>query len=677
MKNSKYITLGLLAACSNIVAEEVKPNLVFIMCDELTFRTLGCYRNLLTDDLAYPWGDGIKVETPNIDRIAREGLLHNKLYPTCPVSGPSRATLFTGMYPDAVGCPKNEMPMNDGTKTLGTELLAAGYKNSYIGKWHLNGTGAPEWGVPRPFGFTDNQYMFNDGHWPWLKLKADSVTLLGQAQSSNLSAMPYSKDGAAGYTVYYTTDFLTNKALLALERDKEGPFCMVLSIPNPHTPRVSRADYLAPFQNLNFTNPKTGEIPNILRPKWSIDTGGNEVKEFVPQEVKEYFGAVKNIDDNVGRILKFLDDNGLTNNTIVVFTADHGDMLYEHKREDKNMPFDAAARVPFLVRYPGIIPAGKIISTATTNANVVPSLLEIMGVAPIVGTHGTSDAADFTSTDLTVDANRIIYSRGYSGFNAFIMDNRYKLALSNVEEPFLIDLQKDPDEVVNYFNDPTYNNIVTTFIAEGRRQMTNFADPVINTCFNKVPTSLPVPMTPVTGVNIDTTRYSLPINAIDYVFTIIAPLNASDPSVTWTSSNPGVATVESSGVIAGLVKTKAVGVTTISANTIDGGYHDSYQLTVGSLLTRSIDAKLIMNGIKIFPNPFIDKFIIKLPENQSYNSLQIIDMIGRILFKQNIKGQNNITVNSADFSSSTTGLYLLKLVSDKNSTIYKLQNKKS
>lgn len=676
MIKTKLIPLGVLAVAANMRAEQVKPNLVFIMCDELTIKTLGCYRNLMSDDLAYQWGDGIKVETPNIDRIAREGLLHNKHYPTCPVSGPSRATLFTGMYPDAVGCPRNEMPMNDGTKTLGTELLTAGYKNSYIGKWHLNGTGAPEWAVPRPFGFTDNQYMFNDGHWPWLKLFADSVTITGQAQSANMSAMPYSKTGSNGYTVYYTTDYLTTKAIAAIDRDKNGPFCMVLSIPNPHTPRVSRADYLAPFQNLNFTNPKTGEVPNVLRPKWSIDTGGNEVKQFDPQELKEYFGAVKNIDDNVGRILKYLDDNNLTDKTIVVFTADHGDMLYEHKREDKNMPFDAAAKVPFLIRYPGVIPAGKIISTATTNANVVPSLLDLMGVAPIIGAHGTSDAADFKSANLTVDANRIIYSRGYSGFNAYVMDNRYKLALSNVESPFLIDMLRDPDEVVNFFNDPAYNDVVQLLLTEGRAQMEAFNDPVVESCFKKLPAAFPVAINPVSGVAIDTTRYTLALNTIDHVFSIIAPLDATNPEVVWKSSNPAVASVVSTGLISAMVKALANGVTTITATTVDGGFSNSYELTVGSGVLNAVDnAGFSKSEVEIYPNPFTDKINVELPQNQTFEMLQVLDITGRIMYSQKLKTEKSIELNVNDFLSDMNGLYFLKISGDINSFTYKIQKK--
>ena len=132
-----------------------KPNLLIIHTDEHNFRTLGCYRDLLSNDQAFVWREGLKVETPNIDWLAQNGVLFSKCYATTPVCGPSRGSFVTGIYPQHTGVTKNDVPMHDEMITFAEILQGKGYFTGYIGKWHLDGEGKPQWEPERNFGFKD------------------------------------------------------------------------------------------------------------------------------------------------------------------------------------------------------------------------------------------------------------------------------------------------------------------------------------------------------------------------------------------------------------------------------------------------------------------------------------------------------------------------------------------
>ena len=119
------------------------PNLVVIYTDEHNFRTLGCYRDQLSDAESFIWGEGVKVDTPHIDSLAKEGTLLTSFYAATPVCAPSRASLLSGLYPYATGVPQNNMPMNDDVLTFAQVLKGKGYATSYVGKWHLDGNAKP------------------------------------------------------------------------------------------------------------------------------------------------------------------------------------------------------------------------------------------------------------------------------------------------------------------------------------------------------------------------------------------------------------------------------------------------------------------------------------------------------------------------------------------------------
>ena len=190
---------------------------------------------------------------------------------------------------------------------------------------------------------------------------------------------------------------------------------------------------------------------------------------------------VKCIDDNVGRILADLEAGGLDQNTIVVFTADHGDLMGEHRRHNKGMPYEGSAKIPFVIRWPEKIAVGKVVNTAYTTVDFGPTILGIMGIEEeIPNAHGLNDSAAFLSSEKVVDDDRIVYMTSSASNTVTAISQRYKLVLSQVDDPWLYDLHKDPDELVNVYTDPEYKEIAENFKTELIAQMERYNEPALS-----------------------------------------------------------------------------------------------------------------------------------------------------------------------------------------------------
>lgn len=448
-----------------------KPNLIIIHTDEHNFRTLSCYQKLMSEDQAFVWGKGNNSTTPNIDKLANEGAICTKYYASSPVCTPSRASLVTGLYPQATGAWKNGLHIREDIPTFATILRDQGYATSYVGKWHLAGGERYTFGVKYKAGFEDNRYMMRRGHAPYFHIKnREVVDGIGDKAAAKL---PQDE-------VIHLTDFFTDKTLEILERDKDKPFALMLSIPDPHTPDYAKPPYNDMYANMDVQAPKTMDPKyTAVKPSWA--KGGkedkNEGNKFDADALRQYFGMVKHIDDCVGRILKFLEDNNLTENTIVVFTSDHGDMFFEHNRRNKSVPYEASARIPFVIRYPEKIISGKVINTAYTNVDFTPTILSIMGIKTDVKFDGLNTSEDFLNNKNEITSDRITYYAKSGGWWVAAVNNRYKLVIDKKEEPYLFDLEKDPDELINFYYDKNYTSIARMMQTELFKQLEKYDEP--------------------------------------------------------------------------------------------------------------------------------------------------------------------------------------------------------
>ncbi len=188
-----------------------------------------------------------------------------------------------------------------------------------------------------------------------------------------------------------------------------------------------------------------------------------EASEYWQNHMQQYYGMVKCVDDNIGKLMKSIKDAGVDEDTIVVFTSDHGDLLFEHGKFNKGSPYDTSAGVPFLIRYPGQISAGKVVETAYSSVDFAPTILSLMGVKDAgVDFQGVDGSEEWLGDDLVSnDEEKIIVSldSGKTPFWAMSQLSNYKLVVSKGGAPWLFDLDTDPDEIYNYIDSPQHQEI--------------------------------------------------------------------------------------------------------------------------------------------------------------------------------------------------------------------------
>lgn len=495
MKLPRSLVAALLftsGAITLLASPAKKPNLLVILTDEYNLRTLGCYRALMPPEQAQMWGPGNVVETPNLDSIAQHGTLFNHMYTVAPVCMAARASMITGMYPHTIGTPSDSTKLGDGkylranVTTIATVLNNAGYYTGYAGKNHLAETNTAEgkakvvfWSphpVGKPdyhYGFQDHEFMFNTAHDKFLGLDAEGhpcvasrhPTLIG----TDASGQPVYQD-ARSKNVKYTTDWLTDRAIDFVDKNKDRAFYYVLSIPDPHDPNIVRAPYDTMYTHMKFQYPRTYYQPRDQNtPKWRMPDGKTG---RLLEELPQYFGMVKCI-NNIGRLLKKLKDDDILENTIIVFSADHGDLLGEHTRVNKSSPYEMSTRIPFLIMHGSgianpLIPQNRVINEVGNTTDWMPTFLKLLGVeCPKVAGR---DLTPLLGQSTPADWNDITFSR-LNDWKA-AMNTRYKLYVdTSADLPWLIDLQNDPDEYVNLINAPLHADAAKRLARELKHYM--------------------------------------------------------------------------------------------------------------------------------------------------------------------------------------------------------------
>ncbi len=433
-----------------------RPNLLIIHTDEHNFRTLGCY-------------GGEIVKTPNIDFLAVNGAMCTKFYATTPVCSPSRAAFVSGRYPQNTPVVTNNIAMSDDIVTFAEILRRQGYATGYAGKWHIDGGGKPQWEPERRFGFEDNRYMFNRGHW---KKMEDTPAGPRVAARNDKDKPTYAVAGADEKS--FTTDWLATKAIDFVNANRSRPFCYMVSIPDPHGPNTVRAPYDTMFKASQVSVPSTLHKTKEQTPGWAPpqqNLTARSLRKIMPS----YYGMVKCIDDNVGRILAALRKNGILDRTIVVFTSDHGDLCGEHKKLNKGVPYEGSAKIPFIMYHPAKIKGGTVVDQVLTCVDFLPTVLSLMSVKT-AGLEQGRDASKLFVGRTPPDWKDIGFMRGTSDWLC-AMTKDYKIVFSQKDVPWLFDLKKDPDELTNLFEDPQYGDIVKRLASELIAYCRKYDDP--------------------------------------------------------------------------------------------------------------------------------------------------------------------------------------------------------
>ena len=483
-----------------------KPNIIYIMADDLTTQAISAYGGIYKDI----------APTPNIDKVAKEGMLFQDVLVTNSICGPSRAAILTGNYSNLNGYYKNESggKFDDSKWTFPQEFQKSGYKTALFGKWHL-GT--------EPVGFDTFKYHNAAG------------------QQGNYWNPLYNDNGKnvkeKGYATNLSTDFALN--WLGATEITDKPFLMVLQYKAPHRPWHPDTKYEKLWDDIEMPYPSTFndnykgrektagdtemtmdyfsrrdmklERPKNLKRKERIqwDFYGAKAGEIVQPKgmsdeegkkwryqnyIKDYLACVKSVDDNVGRVLTYLKENNLEENTVIVVTSDQGFYLGDHGFFDKRFIYEESLRMPFMVKYPERIKAGSVNEDIITNIDFAPTLLELAGITTTQKMQGTS-FVPVLEGNTPKDWQDAMYYHYYE-FPFWhhvqphygIRTQKYTLAhfYYNIDVWELYDLEKDPNQMNNIYNDPNYTSTITELKAKLKNLMIKYENDKSLVDFRKI-----------------------------------------------------------------------------------------------------------------------------------------------------------------------------------------------
>lgn len=340
-----------------------RPNIVYVLADQLGYQHCG-------------YAGNPQAHTPNIDRLASEGISFRQAVSSMPVCSAYRASLFTGKYTTSTGMVINELRMNPNHVCLAHVLTAAGYETGYIGKWHLYANELGNHFDPKNSFTPRGPYRLGfDGYWASYGFHHEYYGAYYHTESPDKILYP---DGA------YEPDAQTDQAIEFIEsHSRTGkPFFVVLSVGTPHDPW--REDNV-PAEDLElFRDVEFEPAPNYsqqLDPYGDAWSNRPHSPALIQHEKRVYYAMTTNLDRNVGRLMEAVDKAGICQDTIFVFTSDHGEMFGAHGRRAKNIFYDEAARVPFVVRYPRKVKAGTVSDACFNTVDIYPTILGLCGLS--------------------------------------------------------------------------------------------------------------------------------------------------------------------------------------------------------------------------------------------------------------------------------------------------------
>lgn len=426
-----------------------RPNFLFVYTDDQRWDALGVVQREQGERARFPW-----FQTPNLDRLAAEGVRFRNAFVVNALCAPSRACFLTGRYSHLNGIANNHTPFPENSVTHATLLHGAGYTTGYVGKWHMDGQSGQRPG----FDF--------------------SASFVGQGRYFDC---PVEVNGKQTPTKGWVDDVSTDYALEFMKKHKGKPFSLVVGYKASHGPwdppertKDKFADAVArPPVSAESFPPYRGKLAGNGAPK---KKAAKKAPADGTERNRRYFRTLAAIDDNVGRLLKGLDELGLADNTVVIFTSDNGYYLGEHGLGDKRSAYDESLRIPMLLRYPKLAGKGKTVDEMVLNIDVAPTLLDLAGVAvpkemqgrswkPLLeGKPGEWRRAFFYE---------YFYERNYAIPTVFaVRTDTAKLIKYPGHDDWteLFDLKADPYEMKNLANDPAAKDLRARLEAEFERQ---------------------------------------------------------------------------------------------------------------------------------------------------------------------------------------------------------------
>lgn len=448
-----------------------KPSILFIMSDDHTTQAISAYKGILSKYLP----------TPNIDRIGNEGAIMSNCFVTNSISTPSRASILTGQYSQKNGVYTLSDVLDRNHPTVAKELQKAGYQTAIIGKWHLSSEpdGFDFYNVLPGQGRYLNPLLIEKGNWH--KGKGNGKEFKG-----------------------HSTDVITNEVLNYLQAiKKDQPFFLMCHFKAPHRPWQPAERYNELLKDTDIPEPDNlfdsyegkGHYAQRLRMSMEdmrkADLKGISIPENMTRDekrrwvyqhyIKDYLRCVAGIDENIGKILKYLDDNGLTENTVVIYTGDQGFFLGEHGWFDKRLMYEESLRMPFLIRYPDEIKPGTVNDDMVMNIDFAPLFLDYAKVPKPDYMQGESFRNNLKGKT-TEGWRKSIYYRYWMHADEShdvtahygIRTDRYKLIFyygqplgikGAKNSPYtpeweFYDLKNDPNEMHNIYDNPSSKHLI-------------------------------------------------------------------------------------------------------------------------------------------------------------------------------------------------------------------------
>jgi arylsulfatase A-like enzyme len=331
-------------------AAERKPNFLFIYTDDQRWDAMGVVQREQGEHARFPW-----FKSPNMDRLASEGVRFRNAFVTCSLSAPSRAAYLTGRYNHLNGIINNKTAFPENTVTYASLLRTAGYRTAYIGKWHMG-----------------NQR----GQRPGFDY---SASIIGHGCYQDC---PVEINGVLTPTKGWLDDVSTDFAIGWMKQNRSQPFAMVVGFKSPHSPRGGKN---LPERLLSLyagetsrPPPNASAFPLYMAPD---PVTGKRSKGLSDNAIHlDYLRHVNGADENLGRLLNALDELGLADDTVVVYTSDNGYYLGEHGLGDKRSLYEESLRIPMLVRYPRLFGKGRVVDEMVLNIDLAPTFLDLAGV---------------------------------------------------------------------------------------------------------------------------------------------------------------------------------------------------------------------------------------------------------------------------------------------------------